>query len=170
MPQPILAGPLGEDDLADDLRLDPLRVARVLARHRMSERGRVARERREVCLQIAEHLVSEPRPDVADVDQAVVSRDAEQQRADRAAPPPRARLPTADDDFLCAQVLDLQPAVRPPAGVVARVAPFGDDTLETLLLRSGEHVFTPAVEPRRRLPRRTCERERLEDPAALLVG
>src|SRR4051794_9381875 len=54
MAQPTLAGPLGEHDLADELRCDPLRILGMCPRHRHRERRHVARERTQVVLQVTQ--------------------------------------------------------------------------------------------------------------------
>src|SRR4051794_36724686 len=53
MPQPTLARPLGERDLTDEVGLDPLRIARVLAGHGRRKGRGVAPTRGEVVLEVA---------------------------------------------------------------------------------------------------------------------
>src|SRR5579885_423058 len=96
MAQPPVFRPLGEGDLADELRRHPARVLRLRSRHVVGERRGVACELRQVGLEVAQHLVGEPGADVTDVLQPAGPGHTDEQRTDQPVPPPLARLPAAD--------------------------------------------------------------------------
>src|SRR3954451_17714389 len=132
VPQPAVGGPDGVGDLADQLRLYPVRVAGHLPRQRPGERRRPARG--EQRLDVAQVLLGDPRADAAGVDQPpLVVVHAEQQRADTSGPPSLPRPPAADHHRLGAEVLDLDPLRAADAGPVGRLQPLGDNPFEAVL-------------------------------------
>ena len=149
VPQPVVRGPLAEADLADQLRLDPDRVAGVRARQLAGERRRGPAQRREPSRQVVQHGVAEAGADVPDVVQAVWSGHPHQQRPDPAGAPALARPPSADHDLLRAHVLDLDPGPRPSTRFVARVPPLRDDAFQVPLAARRERRCAVAGEHRR---------------------
>src|SRR6188768_1895129 len=115
-----VAGPFGELDLADQVRLGPARIAGDRGGELPDERGGRAFPFGELAGEVAEHLVGEPGADVPDVGQPVRSWNAHEERADRALPVAFAWSPTTDHNRLDEQVLDLDPLARPPTWLVHR--------------------------------------------------
>jgi len=141
---PAVLGPLGESDLADELRLDPVVAA---ARGRAGvERGGRARERREPLGDERERRLVEPRADLRDVDEAAVRVEPEVERAEVCA---RAlgRCVASDDELLAELALDFEPVPGTLADVGA-VPLLRHDALEAGRARRveelpalGEHVI-----------------------------
>src|SRR5207248_619111 len=115
--EPALGAPRTECHLGDELRAQPYRIAGVLAGYRVGERCGGLPQRVEALAQNAQRLVGQAGADLADVAQpAVRVVHAEQQRADRARPPARARPVPADDDLGRARERYLDPGRRAPPG------------------------------------------------------
>ena len=131
--QTAVAGPLGEPDLGDELRLDPGHAA-LADRCRVRERRRPVRaSSRSSLAEVAQRVVVEPGPDLARVPQAAVVVVAEQQRPEL---DPRAarRREAADHELLALLALELQPVAR-ARGRVRAVGALGDQPLPALAAR-----------------------------------
>jgi hypothetical protein len=124
-----VARQLGELDLREQQRLDPLRPARPVARR---QRRAVGPQGPEPARQVVERLLGEPRADLAGVAQlaALGIVAADEQRADPVLAPALAGLPADDDELVAAQVLDLDPGAGAAAGLVTGVHALGDQSLE----------------------------------------
>src|SRR4030095_5440143 len=125
-PQFAVAGPLGEGDLNDDRRLDPVRPQTRQA-DRLRERRRVERDRVEPGAQVEEQFRVEARADLAREDEVVSLEEADQQCAE----PNAASLrigEAADHELLARLALHLQPVRRPPV-LVWRIEPLRAHTL-----------------------------------------
>ena len=125
-------GPLGEADLRDELGVDEVCLALGGATlERVGERGRIAGERRERDLELAEHRLGEAGTHPARVAQRTgVVVVTEEQRAERGGAGALAREPATDDELLIHQVLDLHPRRVAAPRLVDAVDPFRDDALE----------------------------------------
>src|ERR1700712_2160793 len=106
MPQPSVIGPLGERDLPDQTRGDPLHLSSIRARH-VHEGAARLRQGAQVSGEVAQHGVGESGADLSDINKALWTGQAEKQSADHAGTTSITRLPAADNDFLRADVLDL---------------------------------------------------------------
>ena len=81
---------------------------------------------------------------MADIDEPAVVEVAEQKRADVLAAV--SRLGVAPDYELLPEFdLELEPVVRPVAGLVGRVNALGDDSLPALMARLLQHLFSIAL-------------------------
>ena len=87
MPQPAVAGPLGEFDFGDELRLDPRDAAALAAGRRILERRRVDAAFLQLGRQLAQRLRRESGAHAAGVDQV---------RRCRSSPSSRAPKPTRE--------------------------------------------------------------------------
>ena len=113
-----------------------------------------------------EHRRTEPGADLADVaKRPVVVGDPHQQRPDLSAPAALAAFPAADHHLLGVPVLRLDPRLAALAGQVHRLAPFGDNTLESAFAARRQRLLPVAVEQRRDLQRRCDLGQRLQNPA-----
>ena len=131
MPKPTVVGPLREANLGDQCRLDP--CVATPTRRAARERRRRAPERLQALPDGVERGVVEAGADAADVDERVALVEPDVERAE-ACPRALGRRVSADDELLAELALDLDPLVRPPAGVTARHA-LGHDALDALLAR-----------------------------------
>ncbi len=173
MAQLVVSGPLAERDLADDGRLDPVRVAGHGVRQRVHERGGRALERREQPPQRVQLAFGEAGADRADVGEAARLGDAHQQRPDPAGPATGTGPPAADHYLLITEVLDLEPVRRAAAGFVGRVEALGHDPLHALLAARLPHVGARrfgAEERRHGLELIAVQLELLEQGPAVAVG
>src|SRR3954452_9473321 len=130
VPQPAVAGPLGEAHLRHQLRLDPGRAAHagdlVVAR----EWSRVALQLAHPLAQLAQRLAVESGAHLARVDEVAVTVVAEQQRAELLARAARRGEP-ADHELLPVLALELEPVAR-ARGHVRAVRALGDQPLPAL--------------------------------------
>ena len=98
-------------------------------------------------VQIAQRRAVEAGADLAGVDEVGAVVVADQQRAERDAAALR-RGETADDEFLVADALELEP-VAGAAAAVRRIGPLGDDTLVAALAGLAELLLARGVAVRR---------------------
>src|SRR5207248_8540185 len=139
--------PLGELDLADELRLDPHDVALPDLGHlgHLAE-GRVpSLERPQLREQPVDLLLGEAGAAVADPHELVAAAHREHERAEASCPPALALRVAGDDELLPAVRLDLEPLASPLTRLVERVGALGDHALEALLARRREERL-PVVE------------------------
>ncbi len=134
MAELVVVGPLGELHLRDELRLHPVRRL-VRGRRRHIERTRRRLQPRQLGHHARQLRVIEPAADVRDVDELLALVDAEQQRAESAAR--AARLgPSADDELLLADELQLRPIGRALARDVFGRRALGDQAFPAFGNRS----------------------------------
>src|SRR5438105_2938221 len=134
MAHPSVVGPLGEADLADELRPRPVdRRARFRA---AVERALVGLDLAQLRDDARERLLVETRPDVPDVLEFARFVEAEDERAE-VLPRPLRLGPPGDDRLLALLRLDLEPVGRPPFDVRAAAA-LRDDPFEAFLPRGFE--------------------------------
>src|SRR3954447_24980773 len=126
------AGPLGEADLGDELRLDPGHVA-LADRAGVGERRVVPAQRAQPGAEVAQGVAVEAGADLAGVAQRAVVVVAEQERAELG-PRPARRGEPADDELLALLALELEPVARAAVGVGA-VGALGDQPLPPLAAR-----------------------------------
>src|SRR5262249_25509435 len=127
MPQPSIAGPLGEGDLRDKSWFKPHRALPLLERH-LHERRLCAFERLELARKRIEICIVEAGADLTGIDQLAVFEAAEQQRREGLASHLGA-AEAADDEFLEALAFDLEPV---PAATrnVGSIRALRDDAFE----------------------------------------
>src|SRR3954447_10388712 len=147
--QPAGAGPLGEADLGDEPRLDPVGALR--QRLDGLAEGRLVRlERVELLAQVRQRPGVEPGADLAGVAQDAVLVVADEQRAEADARALRLGE-AADHDLLLEEALELEPVTR-AAGAVRRIGALGDHALPALRARA-------LVRRSRRAVQRLAQRE-----------
>ena len=128
--------PLGELDLANELRLDPDDVASADLGHlrHFAERRRSALQRTELVEKLVDLPAVEAGADVAGIHELAALVVAEHEGAEARRTPSRAFREAGDDELLLAVCLDLQPVAGAPALRVLGVEPFGHDPFEPLFL------------------------------------
>ena len=127
--------PFAEAHLGDQAGLDPVHTGP--GQLAAVERGMVLLQPGQTCMQAAQRSLGKAGTDLAGVDELVPGVVvAQQQRAEPGAGPAWVGE-TADDEFLAALALELQP-VPAPSGVVGRVGALGDDTFPAAGARLAE--------------------------------
>ena len=136
MADPAVGRPLGESNLADELRLDPVVAA---ARRRADvERRRRARQRFQPTGDERQRRLVEPRAHLRDVDEPAALVEPEVERAEVGARAPGRRV-ASDDELLAELALDLEPVSGALADVGA-VALLRHDALEPRATRRVEKL------------------------------
>src|SRR5262245_3559999 len=126
MPQPSITGPLGEVDLRDQSWLEPHRTLKLFAWH--FHEGRLcAFERLELARKRIEVGGVKAGADLAGIDQLAVFEAAEQKGREGLAP--HLAAIAADDEFLAALGLDLEP-VSAATGNIGPVGTLRNDAFE----------------------------------------
>src|SRR5262245_48737640 len=134
MAQLAIGRPLGEPDLRDQIGPDPVR--RLVGLDRLRERRGFRRARLQQLRDPGELSLVEAGTGVADVPQPGAVVQAEQQGAELLARLPRLG-PSADDEFLLLEQLDLPPRRRSPPRLVGGARLLRDEAFPAFLFRAG---------------------------------